>query len=76
MAGLVKGVPPGPYTDSERNRQYALDAVALLRRQPSLAGNASLLWSAVMRGREKEHNQQMDVVIALWKAGLIAGTES
>lgn len=71
MAGVVKGIPPGPYTDSEANKQYALDAVTLLRRRPSLAENASLLWSEVLQGRSKKHNRQMDVVIALWKRGLI-----
>lgn len=69
--GLVKGIPPGEYTISADNKRYAVDAVALLRRNPSLAQNRAALWRAVMRGKAKERNQQMDVVVSLWDRGLI-----
>jgi hypothetical protein len=69
--GLVKGVCGGDYTTSTKNKQYAVDAVALLRRQPALADRPRQLWMRVMKGIPKTHNGQMDVVTALWKHGLI-----
>ena len=74
--GLVKGVEPGNYTQSQKNKRYAIDAVAVLQQRPSLAGNRNLLWSEVLAGESKKHNSQMDVVIALWDAGLIKAEES
>jgi len=69
--GLVKGIEPGDYTRSQKNKRYAVDAVAILQRRPSLAGNQNRLWSEVLADEHKKHNSQMDVVIALWNAGLI-----
>ena len=69
--GLIRGVPPGKYTRASGNKSYAISAVKLLRKEPALAGNKEMLWSKVMRGERKRPNNQMDVVIALWKRGLI-----
>ena len=69
--GLVKGIESGDYTRSQKNKRYAVDAVAILQRHPSLAGNRNRLWSKVLADEHKKHNSQMDVVIALWNAGLI-----
>ena len=69
--GLVEGVEPGHYTQSWDNKRYAVDAVAILRQRPWLSGNQSRLWAEVMAGETKKHNSQMDVVTALWNAGLI-----
>ncbi len=66
-AGLVKGIPAGQYGSINRNKDYATEAVRLLK-----AGehkSISQLWSAVADG--VEHASQMDVVLALWKNGLI-----
>jgi hypothetical protein len=70
--GLIKGVPKGSYTRSLLNKQYAVDAVALLRQRPTLSENPTELWHLVICGKEKVHNSQMDVVIALWRRGLVA----
>jgi len=70
-AGLVAGVEPGSYTQSKKNKQYAVDAVAILKQRPSLLDDPKGLWATVLQGEPKKHNQQMDVVIALWKDGLI-----
>jgi hypothetical protein len=69
--GLVKGVPAGRYTRSEKNKAYALDAVALLETKPGLATRPRALWAAVMGGESKAHNGQMDVVVALWNQGTL-----
>ena len=69
--GLIKGVPVGNYTRSEANKAYAIQAVKLITKQPSLANDPHALWKAVMAGVIKQPNSQMDVVIALSQGGLI-----
>ena len=71
--GMVKGIVPGPASSltsqGNRNKAYAVQAVELLR-----AGKhktVSQLWTAVSEGDEVQHGSQMDVVLALWKNGLI-----
>lgn len=67
--GLVSGVPAGSYTRSVKNKRYAVEAVGTLRFDPSLADNARALWQRV--AGDKTPNSQMDVVIGLWRAGVI-----
>jgi hypothetical protein len=69
--GKVQGVAPGNYTKSEKNKQYALAAVELLEREPTLMNDPKLLWKKVLDGVVKAHNHQMTVVAALWSAELI-----
>lgn len=71
-AGLVKGIAAGQYSPSNRNKGYALAAVDLLR-----AGShrtVTQLWAAVAGEGDKTHASQMDVVLALWKNGLLVGS--
>jgi hypothetical protein len=67
--GLVKGISAGDGGGSDKNRTYAVQAVELLRAGTHRSVNA--LWAAVTEGDESAHNAQMDVVLALWKNGLI-----
>ena len=69
--GLVQGVPPGAYTRSQSNKQYAVNAVGRLRQEPSADMDRLALWSVSSSDPRKAHNGQMDVVLALWIAGLI-----
>lgn len=73
-AGLVEGVASGRYTRSKLNKRYAMDAIHLLRRAPSLADHPAKLWKMIGNDRKVE-NSQLDVVIALWKSKLIKGSE-
>jgi hypothetical protein len=68
--GLVKGIPAGNYTASTDNKAYALRAAALLTKG-TRSWSISELWRAVTNDPEKTHNSQMDIVLALWKNGLI-----
>ncbi len=72
-AGLVKGIEPGvvePGTSgATRNKAYAVQAVQLLR--AGTHSTVTQLWSAVSEEEASEHANQMDVVLALWKNGLI-----
>ena len=73
--GRGMGLPSGSYTKSKFNKNYAVRAVRLLCSKPHLANDVAKLWSEVMSSGEdenKRHNQQMDVVVALWNAQLIA----
>jgi hypothetical protein len=75
--GLVKGIKPGKYTDSVDNKSYAVEAVKLLKTNPSLSsGTKADLWRRVMRRTgnpiDKTHNQQMDVILALFQNRFIA----
>jgi hypothetical protein len=70
--GLVKGIAvSGEGSRTDQNRLYAVRAVALLQAGTHRTLNA--LWSEVTAGGEVTHNAQMDVVLALWKNGLIVG---
>lgn len=69
--GIVKGVPAGNYTKSTDNKDYAITAVNLIKKKPTLGEDRQLLWEMVA-GYEKQHNSQMDVVLSLWYNGLIA----
>jgi hypothetical protein len=68
--GLVKGIPAGQYTASKHNKAYAVRAARLLL-EGTRKWSVSELWRAVTDDPEKTHNSQMDVVLALWKNGLI-----
>lgn len=68
-AGLVKGIAAGNYSAGNRNKDYAVAAVALLR--AGTHTTVTQLWSAVTDGDSSEHASQMDVVLALWKNKLI-----
>ena len=69
--GLIKGIQPGYYTKSQKNKAYALEAVELLKSNPLLASDAIKLWQLVMNGADKNYNYQMDVVTMLWNNGYI-----
>lgn len=68
--GLVKGIPAGQYNASKENKAYAVHAVKLLT-EGTQSWSTNGLWQAVAGEPEKQHSSQMDVVLALWKNGLI-----
>lgn len=68
-AGLVKGINPGQYAPSNKNKAYAPRAVSLLAAGTHKTVNA--LWTEVTDGEAIPHQSQMDVVLALWKNDLI-----
>lgn len=70
-SGNVVGIPGGEYTKSQKNKLYGLKALEILRVSPSLANDESVLLGRVMAGEDKVPNHQMDVVVSLWKAGLL-----
>lgn len=67
--GLVKGVARGKYTRSKKNKEYAIKAVEYLKKNPNISISPENLWKKA--GPNKQHNNQMDVVIGLWDYELI-----
>jgi hypothetical protein len=70
--GYVKGVNPGVYTRSRKNKDYAIAAAELLNKEPTLVDEKTDLWKRATKGAGIKHNSQMDVVISLWEKDLIA----
>ena len=68
-AGLVASVAAGEPGAENRNKEYAVKAVEFLRARTYRTVPA--LWTAVAEGDEAPHAAQLDVVMALWKNGLI-----
>jgi hypothetical protein len=68
--GLVKDIPAGHYAASRDDKAYAVRAAALLA-EGTQNWSISALWQAVRDNPEKTHNSQLDVVLALWKNGLV-----
>ena len=69
--GAINNIPAGNYSNSIKNRNYALAALSLVGNDTTLAKDKKLLWLKVQNGTKKQHNGQLDVVIALWENGLI-----
>ena len=70
--GLVKGVNAGKYAlKSTKNKDYAIKAMNLIKKEPSLTNDINQLWNQVTTGEGKVHNSQMDVVVTLWKNNLL-----
>ncbi|MDL2044672.1 hypothetical protein MT371_24175 [Vibrio parahaemolyticus] len=69
--GFVLGVPSGSYTKSVLNKQYALEALALLNQDPNVRNDLKNLWALSCGSESKAHNNQMDVVVSLWLSGLL-----
>lgn len=65
--GMVKEVPPGTYTRSKKNKQYAVSAVHLLAKPESLPTKSDL-WAKIS---DTAHQGQLDVVYELWQQDLI-----
>ncbi|CCK75789.1 conserved hypothetical protein [Oleispira antarctica RB-8] len=64
--GRVVGIKSGAYTKSKLNKLYALKAISLLSSNGNLTEKE--LWAKIS---DKKYNQQMHVVLALYKAGHI-----
>ncbi len=64
--GLIIGVLPGAYTNSIKNKDYAIKALKLIKHNPHLLSDKKELWNLVIDGADKQQNSQMDVVVTLW----------
>ncbi|TDR14062.1 DUF6979 family protein [Marinomonas communis] len=69
--GFILGVPSGSYTKSILNKQYALEALALLKHDGNFRKDLKKLWAQSCGSESKAHNHQMDVVVSLWLSGFL-----
>ena len=73
-AGQIRGISiQPPQGKKSKNAEYAILAIHLLKKDMSWANKKAELWAEIQKiiGEEKKHNNQLDVVIALWNEGLI-----
>jgi hypothetical protein len=73
--GLIEGINSGDYTQSDLNKKYSITAIKILASHKNKTFSPPELWKAVLKklnaDHEKQHNSQMNVVLALWNEGLI-----
>ncbi len=69
--GYIPNVAEGSYTRSQKNKEYAIKALELLKSNPGLLSDKNVLWNMVIDDTEKKQNSQMDIVTTLWKNKLI-----
>ncbi|WP_341220693.1 DUF6979 family protein [Polaribacter atrinae] len=72
--GFIKGISKGKYTTSIDNKAYAIKAIDILRNNSINTYTTKELWVKVKKELfiiKKDHNSQMDVVLALWENGLL-----
>lgn len=72
--GLITGIPKGIYTKSKKNKAYGISAIKILRDNDEYKNHPKQLWEMIP-GAPETYNHQMQVVCALWKAGLINKAE-
>lgn len=69
--GCVRGIPAGKYVDGRENTAHALALLYVLRQDEDLVdASTQRLWK-LAGGEDKTENGQVEVVVALWRAGLI-----
>ncbi len=64
--GKVKWCKAGSYTRSIDNKSYSIQALSLIKENPLL--NETELWNSISK---KKYNQQMHVVLALYRKGYL-----
>ncbi|HOF27400.1 MAG TPA: hypothetical protein PK761_01535 [Clostridia bacterium] len=69
--GCPKNAFLGLYGGKGKNAEYAIKALDFLKKNPNINIKPRELWLIVTEGISKTYNQQMDVVIALFEAGLV-----
>jgi hypothetical protein len=72
-AGLVQGIRGDDSAVASRNGEFAVKAAELL--QAGTHRTVTALWATVTSGEDLPHGAQMDVVLALWKNGLLVRAE-
>jgi len=72
-AGAVVGIKAGRYgaPPNNKNGRYALNALGILQSTPAAYLDKEGLWAKATVPRKVKENQQMDVVIALWRERLL-----
>ena len=70
-AGAIDGVSGAFSSDGGENGLYGRKAWKALLSNPDLAADRDALWELACGDGRKQQNGQLDVVLALWSAGLL-----
>ena len=70
-AGVIEGCQAQRSLSLGANGEYALRILKVLRADEELVSDRERLWSIAVRREKKRENGQVDVVVSLWKEGLI-----
>lgn len=69
--GCPKSAFLGLYGGKGKNAEYAQSALQYLKDNSVQDISQVELWEIVMNGEKKSHNGQMDVILSLYKSGLV-----
>ena len=70
-AGLIPGCEARPSLFRSSNGDYAVRMVKAIRADPQVLTDRNRLWRSAVGSAEKEENGQIDVVVSLWREGMI-----
>jgi len=70
-AGLILGCEARPSLFRSSNGDYAVRMVKAIRADPQVLTDRNRLWRSAVGSAEKEENGQIDVVVSLWREGII-----
>ena len=70
-AGLIPGCEAQPSLFRSSNGDYAVRMVKAIRADPQVLTDRNRLWRSAVGSAEKEENGQIDVVVSLWREGII-----
>ncbi|WP_300603875.1 hypothetical protein [Niabella sp.] len=71
--GLISGVPRGSYTNSSKNKRYAIRMVSWLKTHPALPVPVDEMWAYATEHSGIRPNGQTSVVVALFINGYLNG---
>lgn len=69
--GFIKGVPRGNYCRATKNKEYAISAVNMLKKNPRWRSNKKDLWNEIVKDNPITHNYQLDIVFEFWDNNLL-----
>jgi len=70
-AGLIPGCEARPSLFRSSNGDYAVRMVKAIRADPQVLTDRKRLWRSAVRSAKKKENGQIDVVVSLWREGII-----
>ena len=70
-AGLIPGCEARPSLFRSSSGDYAVRMVEAIRLDPQVLTDRKRLWRSAVGSAKKEENSQIDIVVSLWREGII-----
>ena len=70
-AGLIPGCEARPSLFRSSNGDYAVRMLEAIRADPQVLTDRKRLWRSAVGSAKKKENGQIDVVVSLWREGII-----